>query len=67
MDKELFRVLREEWGESINSFLSSKVVPISGDVSEVELGIKSGELIDEMRAEIDFIINSAATTRFDER
>ncbi|KAH6774767.1 hypothetical protein C2S51_013171, partial [Perilla frutescens var. frutescens] len=43
------------------------MIPISGDVSDVNLGITDKELINEMCGEIDFIINSAATTRFDER
>ncbi|KAK6144218.1 hypothetical protein DH2020_021038 [Rehmannia glutinosa] len=67
IDSELFRILREKWGQNIYSFLSSKVIPISGDVSYENLGIVNSELIDEIWRETDFIINSAATTRFDER
>ncbi|KAK6144208.1 hypothetical protein DH2020_021028 [Rehmannia glutinosa] len=43
------------------------IIPISGDVSYENLGIVNSELIDEIWRETDFIINSAATTRFDER
>lgn len=67
VDTELFRVLKDKWGENINTFLSSKVIPIPGDVGEENLGIIDAELINEMCGEISFIINSAATTRFDER
>ncbi|KAL7127129.1 hypothetical protein ABFS83_14G234500 [Erythranthe nasuta] len=64
---ELFRVLREKLGENITSFLSSKIIPVPGDVSKENFGIGDAELIRKMYGEIDFIINSAATTRFDER
>ncbi|KAL6577448.1 FAR5 [Orobanche minor] len=64
IDSELFRVLKDNGGENI---LMSKVIPICGDVSRENLGITNSELIDEICGEIDFIINSAATTRFDER
>ncbi|KAK6138310.1 hypothetical protein DH2020_027956 [Rehmannia glutinosa] len=40
---------------------------IPSDVSYENLGIVNSELIDEIWRETDFIINSAATTRFDER
>ncbi|KAI3461301.1 hypothetical protein Pfo_017964 [Paulownia fortunei] len=55
VDTQLFGVLRDKWGANITFLLSSKVIPVSGD------------LIDEMWGEIDFIINSAATTKYDER
>ncbi|GFQ03243.1 fatty acyl-coa reductase 1 [Phtheirospermum japonicum] len=67
IDSELFRVLRDIWGENISCFLSSKVNPIPGDVSHENLGIINAELVNEICGEIDFIINMAATTRFDER
>ncbi|KAG8371186.1 hypothetical protein BUALT_Bualt13G0060800 [Buddleja alternifolia] len=67
VDTELFQVLRNKWGENLTSFLSSKVVPISGDVCHENLGIINTELRDAMWKDIDFIVNSAATTRFDER
>ncbi|KAL7084835.1 hypothetical protein ACP275_14G246400 [Erythranthe tilingii] len=67
VDTELFRVLRDKLGENTTSFLSSKIIPVSGDVSKENFGIGDAELIDKMCGEIDFIINSAATTRFDER
>ncbi|KAH6836775.1 fatty acid reductase 1, partial [Perilla frutescens var. hirtella] len=67
IDTELFKVLRKKWGKNINCILSEKLIPISGDISDVNLGITDKELINEICGEIDFIINSAATTRFDER
>ncbi|KAG8371182.1 hypothetical protein BUALT_Bualt13G0060400 [Buddleja alternifolia] len=67
VDTKLFQVLRNKWGENSTSFISSKVVPILGDVSHENLGIRNTELRDSMWREIDYIVNSAATTRFDER
>ncbi|KAF5744861.1 fatty acyl-CoA reductase 3 [Tripterygium wilfordii] len=66
--KELFRIVRERWGtENFNTFLNEKVIAVVGDVSSNNLGINDSNLREEMWREIDFIINSAATTRFDER
>ncbi|KAK6138177.1 hypothetical protein DH2020_028061 [Rehmannia glutinosa] len=68
VDIELFRVLREKWGEEdFNSILLPKIIPVSGDVSHENLGIADSELREEMWREIDIIVNSAATTKFDER
>lgn len=67
IDTELFDVLRKKWGKDFSFFLSEKVIPVSGDVSHVNLGITDRELMNGMCEEIDFIINSAASTRFDER
>ncbi|KAK6138312.1 hypothetical protein DH2020_027958 [Rehmannia glutinosa] len=68
VDIELFRVLREKWGEEdFNSILLPKIIPVSGDVSHENLGIVNSELREEMWREIDIIVNSAATTKFDER
>ncbi|KAL3620180.1 hypothetical protein CASFOL_035092 [Castilleja foliolosa] len=68
VDTELFRVVREKWGdEEFKSNISSKLIPVSGDISHENLGITSLELREEMCREIDIVINSAATTNFDER
>ncbi|KAK4493107.1 hypothetical protein RD792_018047 [Penstemon davidsonii] len=66
---ELFRVLREESGgaDELTSFVSTKVIPVSGDVSLENLGILDLDLRDEMCRQVDIIVNSAATTKFDER
>ncbi|KAL0460776.1 UNVERIFIED_CONTAM: Fatty acyl-CoA reductase 3 [Sesamum latifolium] len=67
VDAELFRVLREEYGASFDTALLSKIIPVSGDVSLENLGIVDQEVSENMWREIDIIVNSAATTRFDER
>lgn len=63
---DLFGVLREKLGTNLHGFIEDKVFPVAGDIDCDCLGINS-ELKDEMFREIDIIVNSAATTRFDER
>jgi fatty acyl-CoA reductase len=60
-------VLREKFGEDFNSFISKKVEVVAGDVADENLGIKDNIIKNVMFEEIDLIINSAATTNFDER
>ncbi|OIT20863.1 fatty acyl-coa reductase 3 [Nicotiana attenuata] len=68
MQTELFKVLREKIGaKNLNSLVEEKVFPVAGDISFEDFGIENSEIKDEMFKEIDIIINSAATTRFDER
>ncbi|RAL43201.1 hypothetical protein DM860_009983 [Cuscuta australis] len=64
LDCELFRVLRDKYGGKFNALAEEKVFPVAGDISSKDLGIENSEQILE---EVDFIINSAATTVFDER
>ncbi|KAB2603206.1 alcohol-forming fatty acyl-CoA reductase-like [Pyrus ussuriensis x Pyrus communis] len=64
--KELFKVLREKMGAYFDSFISEKVVAIPGDVSSENLGVKDHKFRKEMFNEIQIILNSAATTKFDE-
>uniref|UniRef100_M1ABM8 Fatty acyl-CoA reductase n=1 Tax=Solanum tuberosum TaxID=4113 RepID=M1ABM8_SOLTU len=68
MQTELFSVLREQIGaNNLNSLIEEKVFPVAGDISFEDFGIENSEMKNEMLKEIDIIINSAATTRFDER
>ncbi|CAJ2654629.1 fatty acyl-CoA reductase 1-like [Trifolium pratense] len=64
---DLFRVLRERWGENFSSFISKKVVTIAGDVAKENLGIKDEKLKNDMFEEIDFLVHFAASTKFNER
>lgn len=68
-EKDLFRVLRKNVGdERLNALISEKVVPIPGDISLNIMGvIRDSNFLQDMMQEIDIIVNSAATTRFDER
>ncbi|KAL7127131.1 hypothetical protein ABFS83_14G234700 [Erythranthe nasuta] len=68
VNTELFGVLREELGdEEFDSTIRSKVVPVSGDVSLQNLGIVDSQFRQDLWHQIDIIVNSAATTKFDER
>lgn len=42
-----------------------KCVPICGDITELDLGITTGDR-ETLKNDIDFIFHSAATTRFDD-
>jgi fatty acyl-CoA reductase len=65
--KDLFRVVREKWGANLDSFISEKVIAVPGDVSYENLGVNDSKRRQDMWKEIDIILNSAATTSFDER
>ncbi|KAE8037466.1 hypothetical protein FH972_010053 [Carpinus fangiana] len=65
--KELFKVVREKSGVNLDSFISEKVVAVPGDVSNENLGVTDSTLRNNMWKEIDIILNSAASTSFDER
>ncbi|XP_021729658.1 alcohol-forming fatty acyl-CoA reductase-like [Chenopodium quinoa] len=66
LGKELFKVLREKWGSSFESFVSDKISAVAGDTSYENLGLTDDQ-VKEMYNDIDIVINVAATTRFDER
>ncbi|MED6115611.1 hypothetical protein PIB30_092330, partial [Stylosanthes scabra] len=65
--KELFKIQRDKWGDNFSSFLSEKVVAVAADVSLHNFGIKDQTLVENMLEDIEIIVHSAATTRFDER
>ncbi|KAI4313501.1 hypothetical protein L6164_026476 [Bauhinia variegata] len=65
--KDLFKVLREKLGGDFGSFISDKVMAVAGDISSENLGIRDVNLRKEMLEEIDIVLHSAASTKFDER
>ncbi|KAL5583149.1 hypothetical protein UlMin_015591 [Ulmus minor] len=67
LGKEVFRVLRQTWGKDFECFISEKLVAVEGDVSHENLGIKDSNLREQMWNDLNFIVNSAATTNFYER
>lgn len=67
MAKDLFKVLKEKYGTNLQSFLSEKVIPVAGDITYENLGVKDSNLIEEMWQNVDVVVNVAATTNFDER
>ena len=66
MEKELFKVVREKYGAKLNSFMEEKVCVLSGDITCDWLGLKTS-ILEELFEKLDFVINLAATTDFDER
>lgn len=67
LSKELFNVLREKYGASFDSFFWSKVHVVQGDTTSENIGIRDVDLIEVLWREVDYIVNSAANTRFNER
>ncbi|KAF6145844.1 hypothetical protein GIB67_028839 [Kingdonia uniflora] len=65
--KEVFKVLREKLGAGFDDFVLEKIVPIAGDTTCENLGIEDSDLRDELWREVDIIVNTAATIKFDER
>uniref|UniRef100_A0A2N9IRP4 Fatty acyl-CoA reductase n=1 Tax=Fagus sylvatica TaxID=28930 RepID=A0A2N9IRP4_FAGSY len=63
---ELFKCLEQTHGESFKAFMMRKLVPITGNVCESNLGMDP-YTANEIANEVDVIINSAANTTFDER
>ena len=59
-------VVWEKYGAKLNSFMEEKVCVLSGDISCDWLGLKTS-ILEELFEKLDFIINLAATTDFDER
>ncbi|CAD6343501.1 unnamed protein product [Miscanthus lutarioriparius] len=66
VDTELFKCLQEIHGKDYQSFVASKLVPVSGDIRESSVGIAT-ELANKIAEEVDIIVNIAANTTFDER
>jgi fatty acyl-CoA reductase len=62
----LFKVVREMWGANLESFVSEKVIAVPGDISYDNLGVNDCKRRQAMWKEIDIILNSTATTSFDE-
>ncbi|KAL6498099.1 hypothetical protein OROGR_028496 [Orobanche gracilis] len=66
MEKELFKVVRDKYGEKLNSFMEEKVSVVSGDISQDCFGLES-KMLEELFGQVDIVISLAATTNFDER
>lgn len=48
-------------------FMMSRLVPVVGNMCQPNLGISNTELATRIAEEINVIVNSAASTTFDER
>uniref|UniRef100_A0A7N0V0I4 Fatty acyl-CoA reductase n=1 Tax=Kalanchoe fedtschenkoi TaxID=63787 RepID=A0A7N0V0I4_KALFE len=67
LGKDLFRVVKEKYGKTLNTLISEKIVPVAGDISCEDMGVTNPGLLEDMAKEVDVIVNLAATTNFDER
>ncbi|KAL8140601.1 hypothetical protein V2J09_006622 [Rumex salicifolius] len=63
---EIFKSLQQSHGNSYESFMMSKLVPVVGNVCESSLGLDT-DMEGTMADDVDIIINSAANTNFHER
>nr|GME13447.1 alcohol-forming fatty acyl-CoA reductase-like [Ipomoea batatas] len=67
MAKDLFKVVKEKYGEKLNSIISEKVSVVAGDVTGENMGVKDSHMLDQMHREVDVVVNLAAITDFYER
>ncbi|KAI6676517.1 hypothetical protein NL676_037313 [Syzygium grande] len=63
---ELFKCLKQKYGEEYTNFMLSKLVPVKGDIRESNMGI-ADDFLHQITQEVDVILNSAANTILDER
>ena len=66
MDIELFKCLKQKYGEHYEAFMLSKLVPVAGNVGDSNLGMKE-ELAIEIAKDVQIIVNSAGDTAFHQR
>lgn len=66
MGKELFKVVREKYGENLNSLILEKVTLLSGDITLDCFGLQTSTF-QSLFTEVNVVVNFAATTNFDER
>ncbi|XP_074560018.1 putative fatty acyl-CoA reductase 4 [Curcuma longa] len=67
LGKELFKALKEKYGDGFQSFATSKLWPVAGDIVHENLGIQDSKLVSKLFKEVQIIVNVAATTNFFER
>ncbi|XP_054811952.1 fatty acyl-CoA reductase 2, chloroplastic-like [Prosopis cineraria] len=63
---ELFKIIKQGHGERYEEFMMSKLIPVVGTVCEPDLGMDSHTATD-IAKQVHVVVNSAATTSFDER
>ncbi len=61
---EALRPLREEYGPGFELFLKDKIVPVPGDVAQPLCGLDA-ELREELRGEVDAVVNASGVIDFD--
>ena len=60
-------MLKEKWGGDLKPLISEKIYLVPGDISSPNMGLNDSNLLEEMKNQVEIIINFAATTNFDER
>ncbi|KAL7085796.1 hypothetical protein ACP275_14G299900 [Erythranthe tilingii] len=66
IQSELFESIREKHGKSYEEFVREKLIPIVGDICEPNLGMDTYSM-HAIVDEVDVIIQSAASTTFNDR
>ncbi|XP_051120910.1 fatty acyl-CoA reductase 3-like [Andrographis paniculata] len=66
-ETKVFEVIKKELGREFSNVTEEKVVPICGNISLENLGIVDPTLTEDIQKGVDIIVNSAATTKFNER
>ncbi|WZZ17712.1 hypothetical protein YC2023_110801 [Brassica napus] len=66
ISSDLFKLLKKMHGSSYEAFMKSKLIPVTGDIGEDNLGIESVTAA-KISGEIDVIISCAGRTTFDDR
>ncbi|XP_022996086.1 fatty acyl-CoA reductase 3-like, partial [Cucurbita maxima] len=67
IEKDLFQVLRKKLGANLNTLISEKICLVPGEISLSQMGLKDSIWVDQMKNQVEIVINLAATTNFDER
>ena len=67
IDKDLFMAIKEKYGENLHTFISQKITVVAGGVTLRNFGVTDFDLLNEMRRQVDVVVNSAAVTKFEER
>ena len=60
---EALRPLRERYGDGLEAFLRTKIVPIDGDVGRASCGV-ADEVIGELKGTVDALVNVAGVVDF---
>ncbi|XP_028774327.1 fatty acyl-CoA reductase 2 [Neltuma alba] len=63
---EVFKKIKEGHGKRYVEFMMRKLIPVVGTVCEADLGMDA-HTVNEIANQVHVVVNSAATTAFDER
>ncbi|KAH6789794.1 Jojoba acyl CoA reductase-related male sterility protein [Perilla frutescens var. frutescens] len=67
LGKELFKEVKEKYGEKWKDLIQEKVSVLCGDITRDCLGLQETSTYQTLLTSVDVVINFAATTNFDER